>query len=496
MARKSFAKGAILLGMGLLLPSLGFLGPSNAQAGQKALLVGVGTYPHSPSSNLRGPAIDLANMKTFLKQSWGFSDRDIGILKDSQATKKAIMHGLKDWLPNNTKPGDRVVIYYSGHGGQVTDRNGDEQDGKDEFISTADVGKGGKRTVDQLVIDDELGAALGKLANREVIFISDSCHSGTVTRGLTLSEGDEADITPRFMSFEDDDVKDAASRQTLQAPGRDEEPLSRDIKAHLTISAAMPHQYSWDSSEGGIFTRYLVEALQNDRADTNHNGRITSAELINYIKPRTESWCEKREKCRQVHFTPNIDPKNETFVMTPYKQGPLQTATVETNDEVSDILPPLQQDALEIVIKPQADQTLGDEVSFEIKSSFGGYLTLLDLNAANEMILLFPTAEDLAHGKTGKIRAKAPLRVPDASYGFAFEAGLPTGKGQLLAIVTQDKIDFEALLKANRDFEPVKDRAALAKKISEKLYSVWTGEENFNRAVKWAVGYKDYSISK
>ncbi len=121
---------------------------------------------------------------------------------------------------------------------------------------------------------------------------------------------------------------------------------------------------------------------------------------------------------------------------------------------------------------------------------------MLDLNAANEMVLLFPTKDDIANGKSGKIRANAPLRVPDASYGFAFEAGLPTGKGQLLAIVTQDKIDFDALLKDNRDFEPIKDRSKLAKKISEKLYAVWTGNPDHNRAVHCAVGYTDYAITE
>lgn len=491
MKRGYVAKSLMLLGLNAFATLSLIMASDKADAGQKALLIGVGQYPHSQKSNLKGPPKDIKNMTEFLKNQWGFRREDIGILKDAKATKSAIMHALNVWLPKKTKPGDRVVIYYSGHGGQTKDRNGDEADGKDEFVTTADIGKGGRRHVNQLVLDDEFATAMRKLSNREVIFISDSCHSGTITRNFTMAEDTEPDVKPRYLPFDEGEEQGA-----MPLVGRDEEPLSRDIQAHLTISAAMPHQFSWDTPFGGVFTRLMIEALSQNRADANKNGRITSSELLNYIKPRTESWCQKREKCRPVRFTPNIDPKDQAFVMTPFAQGALQTVQGDSNQDISDILPPLQQDALSVRIKPGAQHRLGDEVSFEIKAKFAGYLTLLDLNAANEMVLLFPTKDDIANGKSGKIRANAPLRVPDASYGFAFEAGLPTGKGQLLAIVTQDKIDFDALLKDNRDFEPIKDRSKLAKKISEKLYAVWTGNPDHNRAVRWAVGYTDYAITE
>ena len=72
---------------------------------------------------------------------------------------------------------------------------------------------------------------------------------------------------------------------------RDEEPIAEDIDIHLTLSAALPHQLAWELDEaGGIFTTYFIEALTDMRADLNGNGRLTGAELINYVKPRTESW--------------------------------------------------------------------------------------------------------------------------------------------------------------------------------------------------------------
>lgn len=63
-----------------------------------------------------------------------------------------------------------LLIYYSGHGGQVADKNGDEADRKDETICLWD----GQLT------DDLMYIALCKVpAGVRVVFITDSCNSGT-----------------------------------------------------------------------------------------------------------------------------------------------------------------------------------------------------------------------------------------------------------------------------------------------------------------------------
>ena len=159
----------------------------------------------------------------------------------------------------------------------------------------------------------------------------------------------------------------------------------------------------------------------------------------------------------------------------------------------SDILPELGDDTIVIDIRPGNRHRIGDNVSFRLTSAMGGYLTLLDLNAGNELVLLFPTLEDIERGKSGRIRANHALTVPDKSYGIDFTAGPPTGRGQLIAIVTEDRVDLGSLLDDYRDFEPVDSKLELMKSIAERLYAVWTGDEE-NRGARWAVGYADYEI--
>lgn len=62
-----------------------------------------------------------------------------------------------------------LIVYISGHGGQIEDTGRDERDGKDEYIPA---GNG-------MLVDDELTAALMHPTKR-VICVTDTCHSGTL----------------------------------------------------------------------------------------------------------------------------------------------------------------------------------------------------------------------------------------------------------------------------------------------------------------------------
>ncbi len=71
------------------------------------------------------------------------------------------------------KAGDFFFLTYSGHGGQIPDITADEQDKKDETWCL----------FDGELIDDELNLELSRFAKGvRVLVLSDSCHSGTVTR--------------------------------------------------------------------------------------------------------------------------------------------------------------------------------------------------------------------------------------------------------------------------------------------------------------------------
>ncbi|MBF0312740.1 MAG: caspase family protein [Oligoflexia bacterium] len=74
------------------------------------------------------------------------------------------------------KAGDTFVFYYSGHGGQVADENGDESDKLDETLIL----------LDRPFLDDELRKLFAAFKiGVKILFLSDSCHSGTVYKDLS-----------------------------------------------------------------------------------------------------------------------------------------------------------------------------------------------------------------------------------------------------------------------------------------------------------------------
>ena len=97
------------------------------------------------------------------------------VLLTKKATRAALLSSMRA-AAKTLKAGDLFFMTYSGHGGQVRDTNGDEPDRKDETWCL----------YDGQLIDDELYLELSRFgAGVRVLVLSDSCHSGSVTRERT-----------------------------------------------------------------------------------------------------------------------------------------------------------------------------------------------------------------------------------------------------------------------------------------------------------------------
>ena len=104
------------------------------------------------------------------------------VLLTRKATRAAMLAALRA-AAKTLASGDFFFLTYSGHGGQVPDVNGDEDDKKDETWCL----------YDGQLIDDELYFELGQFkAGVRILVLSDSCHSGTVTRAAIMPPTDRS----------------------------------------------------------------------------------------------------------------------------------------------------------------------------------------------------------------------------------------------------------------------------------------------------------------
>lgn len=155
-----------------------------------ALCIGINNYPGT-HMDLAGCVNDANDWAAELK-SRGFG---VSTLLDSAATKAAMTEAFKG-IVGRASSGDTVVITYSGHGTYVPDLNGDEVDGLDEGLCPYDIQTGGGA-----LIDDEISAIFGsRKKGVRLVLISDSCHSGTVTRAAGPDPDAPDDVPrPRFL---------------------------------------------------------------------------------------------------------------------------------------------------------------------------------------------------------------------------------------------------------------------------------------------------------
>ncbi len=215
-------------------------------------------------------------------ESLGYGARTVLLTKD--ATTRKVRAALRK-AAAAMEPGDAFLLTYSGHGGQVTDTNGDESlRDYGEYGETSDTRDETWVLYDRQLIDDELWALWAEFPARSRIFVlSDSCHSGTVTKDvpdwdlLLAGQGRAVPTTvspavkrrskrmPFAVQEEVDQARRAVyTRAQAAVPPRE---VSKVVATVALISGCADNQTSSDGDRNGLFTHWLLK-VWNDGAFT------------------------------------------------------------------------------------------------------------------------------------------------------------------------------------------------------------------------------------
>jgi hypothetical protein len=185
------------------------------------------------------------------------------MLLTAEATSTAVI-GAIEQAAAELGSGDFLFVTYSGHGGQVPDKN-DEPDRTDETWVL----------YDRQLVDDELYALWAKFEPGARIFVlSDSCHSGSVLRNIededavpdVLSTRDKADAQkPRYRALPLDVMVETYKAHkddydAIQTSVPSSQQSESEVKATaLLISGCQDDELSLDGFENGLFTGTLLE---------------------------------------------------------------------------------------------------------------------------------------------------------------------------------------------------------------------------------------------
>jgi len=264
-----------------VLPLLAFGPADQAAPTHWALLIGISDYINFDDvegGDLPGAEHDARSIRDLLVMKWHVPEENIRLLLSREATRAAIEESVTGWLAGNAEPGDQVTIFFAGHGSQMWDESGDEDDGLDETLAPADVLA---TSTENDISDDTFNEWLGTLRTDNILVALDNCSSGTGTRDVTpFSRG-------RLLARTIDAVERPTTASRRALPGQDDATGFDATETRvLEFAAAQPHQVAVDaffpatdgseSFHGGAFTTFLVRELWKAPAEATYQEAFNS----------------------------------------------------------------------------------------------------------------------------------------------------------------------------------------------------------------------------
>ncbi len=209
-----------------------------------------------------------ANAMEAIAQTRGFETTK---LLTAEGSSEAVTSAIEN-AAGELQSGDFFFVTYSGHGGQVPDLNGeDEEDRSDETWVL----------YDRQLVDDELYALWAKFEPGVRIFLlSDSCHSGSVAKNIedeesvpnvVMTADEAAKQSPRYRALPRDKmvgtyVRNKELYDGIQRSVPNSTSSESEIGARVVlISGCQDDQLSLDGFANGRFTEELLKVWDEGR---------------------------------------------------------------------------------------------------------------------------------------------------------------------------------------------------------------------------------------
>jgi hypothetical protein len=234
-----------------------------------ALIIGIENYENLPDARFANR--DAQVFFDYANRALGVPRERIKLLVDKRATETRIKKALKHWLPSVVESNEsEVYVFFAGHGLASSDHSGVyllPEDGDPDLLSDSAVSK------------DEMLSLISRSSPKQATIFLDTCYSG-------LSRTSEA----------------------LIASARGISVVHKEIDAsmtNITVLSASPGSeisHSLKEAKHGLFSYFLMKGLEGE-ADGNSDNRITSTELLRYVKNQVTVQAAATGKTQ----TPNIE---------------------------------------------------------------------------------------------------------------------------------------------------------------------------------------------
>jgi len=401
---RTMLAGAVLLGMSV----------SQADAADRALLIGVGNYRDSTIGDLPGIDLDLGIMQRVV-QRLGFLPANTRVLSDEEATMAAVERAMSEWLVDDVDPDDRVLIYYSGHGTQVADRNDDEADGLDEVLVLHDFSQNAEQGASGALVDDRFYELLADIPTDDVLLIVDACHSGSGYKSIlgSLTGAERGTTKSHPAAVVANGASDSFTRQDKGSEVR-----------FAALMASDDDELAIATSRGSMFTLGVEHAIEQAAMG---GDPITPREIV----VSATAFIQKAlADSPQSLFAPQLGGSDELV------DKPMRLASGNPDrDALEELIAGL--DTLQVSTDKPVYRLGERTLKINVEVASAGYLNVLTVDPAGVSVVLYPNAFNPDNRVTpGK------LTLPTEQMRFDLRADGPVGEHLIAAIWTPDPLDL------------------------------------------------------
>ncbi len=228
-----------------------------------AVIIGVSEYENLPEQNqLKYADKDALELSIFLKNNTKIDSSDIHLYLNKNPTNKYMIFMKIDQIIGKAKAGDRLIIYFAGHG-DVQDLSGQDlgylliNKVIDSLPYPAQEG-----VLELYNINNLISVAVSK--GIKVLFITDACRSGSAM------DNESKVFTP----------------------------LNTELKNTTKLVSCESWQYSFEhkmwGGGHGVFTYYLLLGMKG-LADKNNDNLITISELYDFVNKKVSKDTDDRQ---------------------------------------------------------------------------------------------------------------------------------------------------------------------------------------------------------
>lgn len=444
----------------LLWMLLGLLVSGAACAANHALIMTIGDY-QAGIPRLKGVVHDRESARS-IARLLGVRDEDMLEYHNGQLTLEGMQRAF-DELDRRVAPGDRVFIYYSGHGSRQ--RVSDPEARCAEALVTVN---------GNALVDAEMESRLKRLSGRaqKIIAMFDACHSG----GATVRSAGGAAYAPKYWRKGGED----ACEKPVNIVTRNLGLAARTAAGsnYVYIAAAKDNEISLDQpGKGGVATQSWLACMSGEAVDADASGGLTVDEIRQCAQARIDTQLKDAQGFlpHHINVTGNSDlvmtlagdapveappaaaqavvPALPVVavppVMPPQPVAAAQPAAPEPVPAAAPALPSTFQDIYNgrdgvrtVEMTPVRDRLrIGkDEFRFTVRSSQAGYLYLLMAGSDGRTFdLLFPNKLD----GDNYLQAGQSLQLPRITWEITAQG--PRGRDYILAIVADAPRDLSTL---------------------------------------------------